>query len=97
MWPKFLQNTSGPDPQHRLLNALLEQNALLRQLLETQGHVVPPAPRLRGSIRKATGKDVTVLTREDLLAQQIQDEMTPDERIARSSPSPHPTSESVPQ
>ncbi len=90
MWPKiFRRNSAGPDQIDRLINELADQNALLRAQLAQQGVAVPKlVPSLtKKPPRRATAADVTVLTRDDQLAQQIQAEMSPDERKAREVPS----------
>ena len=93
MWTKLWSHlkTPGPTTEERLLNALLEQNALLRQMIELQGGVPAKAPRISTQPpRKATAKDVSWLSREDLLKQQIAAQASVDEKKVRSSNSGHP-------
>lgn len=92
MWPKiFPRKTPGPSQSDQLLTALLDQNALLRALLKERGvHVDAPSQISTRPPRRATEKDVTSLTREDLLSVQMKQEASADEKIARSSTSAPP-------
>lgn len=89
MWP--LMKRPSPDQTERLIQALLEQNALLRAQLELHGGVVPPSPRIpRGPVKARTEKDVSILTREAIWEQQTR------ERLHQSSPSPASPSSASP-
>ena len=81
----WIRSPSAPTIHERLLAEVIEQNRLLRIDLASRGvapsrlspKVVPLTPR-----RKLTEADVTVVTREDRLRQQQED----DEQAVRALP-----------
>lgn len=77
--------------QDKILDALLEQNALLRRLLDSParatGALLPPLPINSTGLTKRTEKDVTVLTRDRVLEQQMKQTGVPlPEHVANPQP-----------
>ena len=83
MWHPFRRKTSGLDQ----LTALEENNRLLRTLLTAHGVKFPEPKPSSPPSRKRTERDITVLTRSQILDQQLRDELKGlDDRPSSSTP-----------
>lgn len=72
MWPKSRKD--------RLVETLLEQNRLLRILVERgslAGALSTPSPPASGSLKKRTERDVTIVSRDLALKNQLHQAMAP--------------------
>ena len=88
MWHPF-QKKAGHDQIERLIQALTDQNALLRAQIELQGGTLPKVrPVSLIAPRRRTEADVFVQTRESLKEVELQEEMKLAKPHLRPDPSP---------
>ena len=82
MWLKNPFARQEPEPIQKLTDAILELSSLLRVDLHSRGVTVSRRVPVRPA-QKLTSSNVTILTRQDVLDQQIKDRIESERAILR--------------